>query len=95
MNFSKVIGITLLIFSSPLWAEGSESGAELYSANCTRCHGSETYAPGDRSVDSWDNLIKQVNNCNIMLEMSWFDEDIKAVSTHLNSEYYHFAQPAD
>jgi len=63
---------------------------ELYTENCTQCHGTEVYTRADRKVSSKDALETQVRMCEQNLGLKWFDDEIDSVATLLNKEYYKF-----
>ena len=74
-----------------------DKGKELHQKNCIACHTSLTggkpdalYTRADRRVNSLDALQKQVQRCELNLGLTWFDEDIDAVASYLNQEFYHF-----
>lgn len=71
-------------------ARAAESPAELYQANCLRCHDSGIFTRQDRKVTSYEGLKHQVQRCELALGLTWFDEDIAGVAEHLNQHYYHF-----
>ncbi len=70
-------------------AESTDAEA-LFDTHCTRCHGSEVYTRDDRRIQSLPELQVQVQRCETMLELQWFDEQITDVAQLLNSQYYHF-----
>lgn len=61
----------------------------LYQENCVRCHSSEVYTRADRKVTTLAGLGKQVRQCETMLELRWFDEEVDAVTRYLNDTFYH------
>jgi hypothetical protein len=67
-------------------------GHELVETHCQRCHGSEVYTRPDRRVTSLPGLRKQVQRCELMLGLTWFDEDIENTAAYLNREYYKFKE---
>jgi hypothetical protein len=82
----------LVIAAAPLAAEESADAHALYGANCTSCHGTEVYTREDRRVQSLDQLKAQVRMCEQNLGLKWFDDEVNAVATLLNEEYYGFEQ---
>ncbi|MGD2020564.1 MAG: cytochrome c [Thiohalocapsa sp.] len=72
-------------------AEGGDAHA-LIEKNCTSCHGSEMYTRPDRKIDSFSALETQVEACNTNLDTGMFPEEVKAVATLLNEEYYKFEE---
>ena len=83
-----------LTLTSPLAATdaavATPKAASLYTQHCVKCHQSEVYTRADRKITSLDALNAQVHRCETMLELRWFDEDVDAVTTYLNDQYYHF-----
>ena len=71
-------------------ADDVARGKQLVDTHCLRCHGSEVYTRPDRRVTSLPGLHKQVQRCEQMLGLTWFDDDIANTATYLNQEYYKF-----
>ena len=87
-NRLPLLAVTLLV-SLPAAANPGK-GAALYKKECTACHGSEVFTRPDRRVTSLTALNRQVRQCNHALEKKWFDEDINAVVSYLNQQFYKF-----
>lgn len=86
-----------LFISSPVWAENDNTGEKLYKENCTACHiqmtggdGSTLFTRKDRKVKSMDSLKTQILRCATGQNLAWFDEDVDAVASYLNEQYYQF-----
>jgi mono/diheme cytochrome c family protein len=79
-------GLTTAAVAEP----ASDNAQALMTQNCVQCHGAEVYTRKDRKVSSLDGLGRQVRRCEIALELRWFDEDVQAVTDHLNDQFYHF-----
>jgi cytochrome c553 len=79
-----------LFIASPGHTTDLIRGKTLVEENCVRCHGSEVYTRQDRRVTTLPGLQKQVQRCEQMLELTWFDDDIDNVSSYLNQQYYKF-----
>lgn len=91
MNKSTITaGLISLLIGTAVQAADAQLGKELVEANCMRCHGSEVYTRPDHKVKSFPALIKQVQRCDQMIGLTWFDEDIENAATYLNQEYYKF-----
>lgn len=71
-------------------AADAQRGKELVDTHCLRCHGSEVYTRPDHKVTSLPGLYKQVQRCEQMLGLTWFDDDIENTATYLNQEFYKF-----
>ncbi len=89
-HFLKLIGLLALVGSSTGQAADLDKGKLLTEQNCVRCHGSEVYTRDDRRVTSLPGLNKQVQRCEQMLGLTWFEDDINNVSGHLNQQFYKF-----
>ncbi len=68
----------------------AEVAETLVEEHCVRCHGSEIYTRADRRIHSLDGLESQVRRCAANLQLQWFDDEILAVTDHLNEAYYRF-----
>lgn len=79
-----------LFMASPSQATDIHKGKSLLDQHCVRCHGSEVYTREDRRVSSLPGLHKQVQRCEQMLGLTWFDEDINSTAGYLNQQYYKF-----
>jgi mono/diheme cytochrome c family protein len=71
-------------------ADEAADAHQLYEDNCLKCHGSEVYTRADRKVNSLPALQTQVRMCEQNLGLTWFDEQVDAVASLLNKEYYKF-----
>lgn len=89
---SYLMGLfTLCVASGATIAAPPQDGAEaLYEEHCVKCHGSEVYTREDRKVSSYDGLVRQVQRCELSLQLTWFDDEIKDVADYLNGRFYHF-----
>ena len=65
-------------------------GQKLYSENCVSCHGAEKFSAADRKVNNLDSLKTFVQSCATNLSLSWFEDEVDAVSTYINQEFYKF-----
>ena len=65
-------------------------GKALHEKACTKCHDSSVYTRANRKIKSLDSLEKRVRGCNANTGANLFPEELNAVSTFLNSEYYKF-----
>ncbi|MFP4061163.1 MAG: cytochrome c [Halochromatium sp.] len=91
---STSLPATLLasLLAASLGAQADErvDAQALVEKNCTSCHGSEVYTRDDRRIDSLDGLHAQVQRCEQNLELTWFDDQVDAVTSLLNRKYYNF-----
>lgn len=84
-------GILLAVsLGNPVHAADPALGKKLHQENCISCHGTEVYTRENRMIGSMDSLITQVNRCNVNLGTGWFDDEVEAVATYLNENYYKF-----
>ena len=99
--------IAALTASMAAYASDIESGKELYheveinqtingvnyeNANCDTCHSSDVFIRENRLATNFKKLEAFVERCNTNLDVGWFPEDVTAVATYLNSEYYNFSK---
>lgn len=79
-----------LAFTTQPRAETEIDAEALYDKNCTSCHGTEVFTRADRKITSLDALHGQVRMCEQNLGLTWFDDQISAVTNLLNDRYYKF-----
>jgi len=65
-------------------------GRVLHEKACIKCHDSSVYTRANRKIKSLDSLEKRVRGCNANTGANLFPEELKAITTFLNSEYYKF-----
>lgn len=82
--------ISGLLLNSTAFAADIENGKSLYEANCTRCHGSEVFQRSNRMVNTKEQLIERIKQCELSNELTWFEEEITDVSAYLAQEFYRF-----
>ena len=80
----------LLITIVPTHATDINNGMKLHQENCTRCHQPEIYLHEDRKVKTLEQLKKQVQQCELAIELAWFEEEVDDVTEYLNASYYLF-----
>ncbi len=87
-----LVSLPLIILLGVTTAEAADvqRGKQLVETHCQRCHGSEVYTRPDHKVTSLPGLHKQVQRCEQMLGLTWFDDDIENTATYLNQEFYKF-----
>ena len=91
--------ISLLLLNSGVFAEEG-NGKKLHQSHCIACHagqfgnnGNDIYTRPNRRVTNYPALTRQVNRCQQVLSLTWFDDEIEDVTNYLNHSYYHFAPP--
>jgi cytochrome c5 len=65
-------------------------GKELNTDNCTKCHDTSVYTKTDRKVQTLEVLTKRVQACNSKTGAGLEEEELKALTLFLNTEYYKF-----
>ncbi|MND06774.1 Green heme protein [compost metagenome] len=53
------------------------------------------YTRPQRLVNSYAELRKRVQECELGAELGWFDEEVDAVVDHLNEAFYEFPLPTE
>lgn len=85
-----LLSLSLLATIASVNAEGTTELATVHQAKCTSCHQTEVYTRSDRKVTSLEGLHRQVQRCELALNLQWFDDEIAAMTDHLDKGYYHF-----
>ena len=80
----------LVLASSSLPAVDIDHGKTLQQQNCMRCHDDSMYTREERRVTTLDALKHQVQRCETNLNLTWFPEDVDAVTDYLNTTFYKF-----
>ncbi|HAJ91532.1 MAG TPA: green heme protein [Gammaproteobacteria bacterium] len=80
----------LVMASSTLPAIDINHGKTLQQQNCMRCHDDNVYTREERRVTTLDALKHQVERCETNLNLTWFPEDVDAVTEYLNTSFYKF-----
>ncbi len=55
-----------------------------------RCHQPEIYTSNNRKVSTFVQLRKKVEQCELINELAWFEEEVDDVTAYLNATYYLF-----
>lgn len=84
------ITASLVMASSSLPAIDIDHGKSLQQDNCMSCHDDSIYTREERRVTTHDALKKQVQRCETNLNLTWFPEDVDAVTEYLNQTFYKF-----
>ena len=85
-----LITTSLVMASSTLPAIDIDNGKSLQQDNCMRCHDDSMYTREERRVTTHDALKAQVQRCETNLNLTWFPEDVEAVTEYLNTTFYKF-----
>lgn len=84
----------------PIWypalARGGDAvdGRALYESRCGACHERSVHSRAARKSQELGELRRWVSRWNAELGGAWKDEEIDAVTRHLNQRYYQFPCPA-
>ncbi len=89
-KFVLANSILFLSLSLPVHAVDIETGKTLHNENCLRCHNETLYTREKRIVNSFDELRTRIRDCELMAELTWFDEEIDDVAAYLNNAFYRF-----
>ncbi|MCP4994310.1 MAG: cytochrome c [Gammaproteobacteria bacterium] len=87
---ATVIAATLIATSAFADDFDTDNGKELVDEHCYACHGNEIYTRQDHRVQNRGQLSAQVQRCEQMLKLQWFDSDIEDSAEYLNIKFYHY-----
>jgi mono/diheme cytochrome c family protein len=90
MTGRAAVWLLLALAGGAARAGGTDDGAALHAAHCTRCHGDEVYTRGNRLVHNAAELRDRVRDCELLAEAGWFEEEVEAVVEYLDERYYRF-----
>lgn len=68
-------------------------GAMLYENHCGACHSEQMHWRAKRQVHDWPSLRAQVRQWQARERLDWSEDDIEAVSRHLNDTIYRLPAP--
>ena len=68
-------------------------GQLLYANHCVECHSTAMHWRDQRLARDWNSLRAQVRRFQGLARLDWSDEEIEAVSRHLNDTIYPFPRP--
>ena len=89
--YGLLIFLTIIPFLvTPVLAVDLENGKSLHDENCLRCHDESKYTRKNRIVKNFQQLYERIKQCELMAELTWFDEEIDDVAAYLNDQFYHF-----
>jgi len=91
----KIYGLLIFLaiipfFMAPVLAVDLENGKSLHDENCLRCHDESKYTRKNRIVKNFQQLYERIKQCELMAELTWFDEEIADVTAYLNKQFYYF-----
>jgi|TARA_Y100000590_G_scaffold409616_1_gene501940 cytochrome c553 len=89
--YGLLIFLTIIPFLvTPVLAVDLENGKSLHDDNCLRCHDESKYTRKNRIVKNFQQLYERIKQCELMAELTWFDEEIADVTAYLNNQFYYF-----
>ncbi len=91
-RFRAALASLLLPLVVHAGGDDGPSGAVLHESHCTRCHDDAVYTRDKRLVNTLEELRNRVRQCELMAEAGWFDEEVEAVVSYLNEQYYRFGE---
>jgi mono/diheme cytochrome c family protein len=74
-------------------ARAQSRGELLYATHCVACHTTQMHWREKRLATDWSSLRAQVQRWQGTAMLQWNEEDVLAVTRHLNDTIYRFAQP--
>lgn len=102
MNFHggpmlRLLAIPLAFLATGTPASGQavepSRGQLLYSNHCVECHTTQMHWRTLRLARDWDSLKAQVRRWQGEARLQWSEQDIDAVTRHLNDTIYGFPRP--
>ena len=85
-------GCTVPQVEQPMAADAGR-GRLLYENACVACHTTQAHWRERRVVNSWDDLLYQVNRWQNAAGQAWAEPDIRDVGAYLNQEFYRLPCP--
>jgi mono/diheme cytochrome c family protein len=76
-------------------AQAQSRGELLYSTHCIACHTTQMHWRDKKLATDWDSLKAQVRRWQATAQLRWNEDDILAVTRHLNERIYRFEQTSD
>ena len=98
----RILFTTVYIYIAPIATNAQETdlrhitSADLKNAEiihqeyCTTCHQPDIYNNTDSTIKTIPQLRTRVLSCSVNSNAVWFDEEVDAVTTYLNIDYYLF-----
>lgn len=85
--------ILLLLAAVPAQAQPADRGQLLYETHCIECHSRQMHWRDQRLARDWNTLAIQVRRFQSLARLEWSEDDVQAVTQHLNATIYRFPQP--
>jgi mono/diheme cytochrome c family protein len=91
-RFPAVAGgcVLIALWTGAAGAADLENGRGLHEQHCVRCHTPALYVREKRLVSDYEALRERVRQCELAVELAWFDEEVDDVAEYLNDIYYRF-----
>jgi mono/diheme cytochrome c family protein len=68
-------------------------GELLYSTHCIACHSAQMHWRDKKVATNWTSLNEEVRRWQRTSGLGWSEEDVTAVASYLNVQFYHFPAP--
>lgn len=65
-------------------------GELLYSTHCITCHSAQMHWRDKKVATNWTSLKEEVRRWQRTSGLGWSEEDVTAVASYLNAQFYHF-----
>lgn len=88
--FRRVLILGCLGFSSFVYAVNINNGKVLHDQHCVRCHAETEYNNEKSRITDYKKLRARVGQCELMLELAWFADEVDDVTAYLNQRFYRF-----
>lgn len=73
--------------------DAQDRGALLYGNHCIECHTVQMHWRTLQRARDWDSLKAEVRRWQGTAQLQWTEDDILAVTRHLNDTIYQFPRP--
>jgi hypothetical protein len=73
-------------------AQAQSRGELLYATHCITCHGTQMHWRDKKLATDWATLEAQVRRWQGEALLGWSEDDILAVTRHLNQIFYRFVE---
>lgn len=92
-----VLSLTGILLLPQVLSADIQAGQTLHDDHCVACHAAlmegdptRIYTRPQRQVNSYANLLKQVQRCQMSLGLQWSAATVEDVAAFLNQRYYKF-----
>jgi len=75
--------------------QAQSRGELLYSTHCIACHTTQMHWRDKKRATDWNSLKAEVRRWQAAAQLRWNEDDILAVTRHLNERIYRFEQTSD